>query len=50
MNSLYRELLQSGISISDIEETEFELLMDVVSTKKEKKKEVIPLHEFAKNL
>lgn len=44
-------MLEQGISINDIEETDYELLLQILSTKKnEKKKEVVPLHEFAKNL
>lgn len=46
MNDIYRQLVENGWSINDIEETDFELLMSVVSAKKKDNKKVIPLDEF----
>jgi len=50
MNSVYRQLVENGWSINDIEETDFELLMSVISTKKDDKKKVVPLDEYVRKL
>ena len=50
MHDLYRELIANGWSINDIEETDFDLLMTLVTDSKKKQKEVVPLEDFIKRI
>lgn len=50
MHDLYRELISNGWSINDIEETDFDLLMALVTDSKKKQIEVVPLEDFIKRI
>lgn len=50
MVKLYRQLVEAGWSVNDIENTDFDLLMSVVSEKETKKQKEVPLEDFLKRI